>query len=77
MSNVGPIFALIGEKESAMRRDLFFISGASLGVAVIAWGLWGNPDKNSASNTRTVQSVKPDPGLKLVSERSPYMRTER
>ena len=60
-----------------MRRDLLVLSGASIGVALITWAFWGNPDKDFGVRTHTAQWVKPDPELKLLSERSPYMRTER
>ena len=77
MPNVGPIYASSSRKEDAMRRDLLVMSGASIGVALITWAFWGNPDKGFGVRTHTAQWVKPDPELKLLSERSPYMRTER
>jgi hypothetical protein len=73
---LAPIYASSSRKEGAMRRDLLVMSGASIGVALIAWAFWGNPDKGSVARTHTTQWVKPDPDLKLISERSPYMRTE-
>ena len=58
-----------------MRRDHLVISGAMLGVGLLAWTVWGNPE--SASRTHTAYSMHADSNLKLVSEQSPYMRTER
>jgi hypothetical protein len=59
-----------------MRRDLLAISGGMLAVGATVWALlWGNPD--NPPRLRTAQEIKADPNLKLVSERSPYMRTER
>jgi hypothetical protein len=53
------------------------ISGATLAIGMIMWAFAGNPE--SASRARTSGSQKMDiaPELKLVSERSPYMRSER
>ena len=60
-----------------MKRDIGVISGATLAIGMIMWALVGNPE--SASRTRISASQKMDvaPELKLVSERSPYMRSER
>jgi hypothetical protein len=44
-------------------------------VGVVAWTFWGNPE--SMPRMHSVQEMKAHPDLKLVSERSPYMRTER
>ena len=46
-----------------------------LAVGATVWAFWGNPDY--PPRLRTAQEIKTDPNLKLVSERSPYMRTER
>jgi len=60
-----------------MKRDIGMISGATLAIGMIMWAFAGNPE--SASRARTSGSQKMDvaPELKLVSERSPYMRSER
>ena len=58
-----------------MRRDLLAISGGILVVGVIAWVFWGNPE--NVPRMHTVQAMAADPDLRLVSERSPYMRNER
>jgi hypothetical protein len=62
-------------QESAMRRDLLVISGGMLAVGVVVWAFCGNPE--SVSGMHPTQVMKSDAELKLVSERSPYMRTER
>ena len=41
------------------------------------WGLRGNTHGTSPETTETVRVLADDPALKLASERSPYMRTER
>jgi hypothetical protein len=58
-----------------MRRDVLIIGAGMLAVGVVAWTLWGNPE--SAPRIHPSQEVKAALELKLVSERSPYMRTER
>jgi hypothetical protein len=40
-------------------------------------GLWGGKHATSPDTTETVRVLADDPALKLASERSPYMRTER
>jgi hypothetical protein len=56
-------------------RDLLVISGGMLAVGVVVWAFWGHPE--SVSGMHPTQVMKSDAELKLVSERSPYMRTER
>jgi hypothetical protein len=45
-------------------------------LGLVTWALWGNP-YSSVPRMHTGQSIAADPNLKLVSERSPYMRNER
>ena len=59
-----------------MRHDPLILSGASLVLGLVTWALWGNP-YSSVPRMHTGQSIAADPNLKLVSERSPYMRNER
>jgi hypothetical protein len=63
------------KRGGAMKRDLLTISGGTLALGVIAWIFWGNPE--NMPRMHTVQEIKAAPELKLVSERSPYMRNER
>ncbi len=53
----------------------------SILFGVFVWILLGSPQKRSLQRgslqTETSQSLDADPDLRLVSERSPYMRTER
>jgi len=46
-------------------------------LGLITWTFWGNPEMGYVPRLRTAQSLKADPNLKLISERSAYMRTER
>ena len=59
-----------------MRRDLLTMTGAYFSLALLIWAFWGNP-KRSSAHIQTVEWTKSDPELKLISEQSPYMRSER
>jgi len=59
-----------------MRRDLLMLGAASVVVGLLTWALWGNPE-NPVPRMHTGQLMSADDNLKLVSEHSPYMRTER
>ena len=59
-----------------MKRDIFAISGGLIAFGAVVWTFWGNPE--TVTRTQPVrQELAVDPDLKLISERSPYMRTER
>jgi hypothetical protein len=59
-----------------MRRDLLTMTGAFFSLALIVWVFWGNPERSSA-HVQTVEWIKSDPELRLISQQSPYMRSER
>ena len=60
-----------------MTKDIIAICAATLVVGVWVWGLRGHTHGTSPETTETVRVLADDPALKLASERSPYMRTER
>jgi len=60
-----------------MTKDFIAICAAMLVVGVGVWGLRGNTHGTSRETTETVRALADDPALKLASDRSPYMRTER
>jgi hypothetical protein len=64
-----------------MMRDLWILAAVSITVGVIVWIVLGNPQKRSLQRSslrmETSHSLGADPDLRLISERSPYMRTER
>ena len=60
-----------------MTKDFIAICAAMLVVGVGVWGLRGNTHGPSPETTETVRALADDPALKLASDRSPYMRTER
>ena len=49
---------------------------AAFASGFIAWVVFANPQKSSP-RLEASQSLSADPDLRLISERSPYMRTER
>jgi hypothetical protein len=59
-----------------MTRDILAISSGIIGLGAVLWIFWGNPSNLTRTPAR-FQELGADPALKLVSERSPYMRTER
>ena len=58
-----------------MKRDVGVMSGAILAIGAVVWAFWGNPA--TVNRTSAVHRMNVAPELKLVSERSPYMRAER
>ena len=75
------VCALDVEREDAMVRDLLILATASIVLGVIVWIILGNSQKRfsqgSSLRAETSHSLSADRDLRLVSERSPYMRTER
>ena len=61
-----------------MKQDLFMVGSGivAVGLALATWGMWSNP-QHSAPKAQVAQELNVDPELKLVTERSPYMRSER
>ena len=59
-----------------MKQDLFIVGGGIVVVGLAIWSLCGNP-RHNAPKEHVAQHLNVDPELKTVSERSPYMRTER
>jgi hypothetical protein len=66
-------FLLGSEREDAMNRDLLAISAGILAIGAVIWAFWGNPEKVR----HRVEALNADADLKLVSQRSAYMRDER
>jgi len=62
--------------ERAMKRDVLAISGGMLGLGAVVWIFWGNPEPAPRAQV-AAQALEVDPALKLITERSPYMRSER
>jgi hypothetical protein len=60
-----------------MTKDTFVICAGMLAVGVGVWTIWGHPQSAKPPKTEVVRILADDPALKLASETSPYMRTER
>ena len=64
-----------------MVRDLLIFAAAAIVLGIIVWSVLGNPQKRSLQKSpvrpKISHSLNADPDLRLISERSPYMRTER
>ena len=60
-----------------MKRDLLMVAGCIVATGLTMWSLWGNPHKHAAPRLMIVQQLDADPDLKVVTTRSPYMRSER
>jgi hypothetical protein len=60
-----------------MTKDMLAICAGMLAVCLGLWSFWGNPRNVKPLKTQVVRALADDPALKLVSEKSSYMRTER
>jgi hypothetical protein len=60
-----------------MTKDVFAICAGMLAVGLGVWSFWGNPQNAKPAKTEVVRTLADDPALKLVSEKSSYMRSER
>lgn len=62
-----------------MKRDIGVISGATLAIGAVMWAFIGNPASTKRTNVaqHVTQTMDVAPDLKRVTERSPYMRSER
>jgi hypothetical protein len=59
-----------------MKQDLCVGIGSVVAFGLAIWGVWGNP-RPSPPKEHVAQHLNADPELKIVNERSPYLRTER
>ncbi|MCA6118352.1 hypothetical protein J6524_26260 [Bradyrhizobium sp. WSM 1738] len=60
-----------------MTKDMIAIGAGMLVVWLGVWSLRDGLPNASPAKTQAVRTLADDPALKLVSENSPYMRTER
>jgi len=61
----------------AMTKDIVVIYDGMLAVSLGVWTFWGKPQSTTPARTEVVSILADDPALKLASETSPYMRTDR
>ena len=60
-----------------MVRDPWTFAAALFAFGVIAWVVVAERPQRNSPRSETSQSLSADPNLRLVSEHSEYMRTER
>jgi hypothetical protein len=60
-----------------MTRDMLAICAGMLAVGFGLWNFSRNSQGTKPPQTHVVRALADDPALKLVSEKSSYMRTER
>lgn len=60
-----------------MTKDFIAIGAGMLILGIGLWSLQHDPQHARPTATQDVRILADDPGLKHVSENSPYMRTER
>ena len=60
-----------------MMRDPWTVAAALFAFGVIAWVVVAERPPKSLGRIEASPALAADPDLRLVSERSPYMRTER
>ena len=64
-------------QKEAMVRDPWIITAALFAFGVIGWVVVAERPPKSSVRIEAARTVAADPDLRLVSERSEYMRTER
>ena len=65
------------QKEGAMVRDPWTVAAALFAFGVIGWVVVAERPPKSQVRIEAARTLAADPDLRLVSERNPYMRTER
>lgn len=58
-----------------MQRDLIIISAGMIAISIISWSSWKDP--GVVPSMHTAQTLDQDQSVKLVTEHSPYMWSER
>ena len=64
-------------KRRTLVRDPWIIAAALLAFGVIGWVVVAERPPKSQVRIEAARTLAADPDLRLVSERNPYMRTER
>ena len=60
-----------------MVRDLWTVAAAQFALGVIGWVVVAERPPKNQGRIEAARSLAADPDLRLISERNPYMRTER
>ena len=74
---LGPLLLSNRQKEDAMVRDPWIVTAALFAFGVIGWVVVAERPPKSPVRIEAAQTSAADADLRLISERSPYMRTER
>ena len=64
-------------RRPAMKKDFIIIWTGMLAVGLVAWSYSDDRHHAKPERTEAARVIADDPALKLYSEKSPYMRTER
>ena len=75
--SAGAVLTFYRPKEDDMVRDPWIIAAALLAFGVIGWVVVAERPPKSQVRIEAARTLAADPDLRLVSERNPYMRTER
>ena len=60
-----------------MERDPWIVAAALFALGVIGWVVVAERPPKSLVRIEAARTLAADPDLQFVSERNPYMRTER
>ena len=74
---LGPFLPSYRQKKDAMERDPWIVAAALFALGVIGWVVVVERPPKSLVRIEAARTLAADPDLRLVSERNPYMRTER
>jgi hypothetical protein len=74
---LGPFLLSCRQKEDAMVRDPWIVAAALFAFGVIGWVVRAARPPKSPVRIEAARTLAAEPDLRLVSERNPYMRTER
>ena len=74
---LGPFLPSYRQKKDAMERDPWIVAAALFALGVIGWVVVAERPPKSLVRIEAARTLAADPDLRLVSERNPYMRTER
>jgi hypothetical protein len=65
------------KEETGMKRDILIICAGILAFGIAAWAVWGVPETALQVPRMHTAHSHQDLDVTFVTERSPYMRTER
>ena len=75
--SAGPFLLSYRQKEDAMVRDPWIVAAALFAFGVIGWVVGAERPPKSPVRIEAARTLAAEPDLRLVSDRNPYMRTDR